>query len=96
MITKSGMRPLEIVVTKPETERLRATPGTDIGHGVGPASNQRLDKAFRFPVRLRAIRSRPRQAHPDARGNLLKPPADVGAPVVREDALDEDAATSNH
>jgi hypothetical protein len=43
LIVERRVWPLDVVIGKPRAKRERAAPGAGIGHGVGPAPDQRLN-----------------------------------------------------
>jgi len=86
------VRPLEIVVTQPGTQRLRTAPRAGIGHGIGPVPNQRLNEALRLTVSLRPIRARACQPHAGARRALVKAATQRRPAVIGQHPMEDDPA----
>ena len=89
---ESAVPSVPIVVMKPASECHRTFGGTVIGLGVGAFPQKRLDKALRFAVRLRGVRSRPAMVDPPRAaggGEHVRP---VAHAIVGEHPLDTHTA----
>lgn len=83
---------LEVVVTQPGAERPCASPRARIRDGIGPATGQCLDEAFRFPVGLRAVGARAPEPDSGAVRSGAKRAAQKDAAIVGQHLADCDAS----